>query len=732
LPRSTPPPKLVASPVPKELFDGPQLRFSVPGEWIDRHGRSVPKPLIRRIAVLRVDYIGDMLIAAPAFALLRRFFPAAEIDLICGPWNVPLARKLAVFDNVYGIRLFSESVDAQSDAEVASGVRRAGVTEIEKLHLGPYDLAIDLRHDADSRVILPALDAQLYAGFGTSREFPFLDIALPLEDASLVSDRPFEIVLSGQNFRRASARNYRAEVNGTGEIVSAKDEIEIELSVTGARSPVEAGLVSEDTRELGVGLRGVTVAPLQDEEPIPGGWAPLMLKPPHRELTLISGWGQPEEWGVWGVGPVQRFRVALPAARGESQIHVDLDLIGHVHRANPEVTCAIRAEGTQTGEPILFLAPENQKTVSFTVPRHDAATTLASDPFRLAPGIYEGWLRLYLPVPVTPDMALVLTLRGCDSGVALMSRSAGLGLLRSGLCEIPVACAVETGNELLSLEIVAEYAAAFEGTRVEMLTLRCVHPSKTNTPSTHMEQRANMLVLRVAMEFSREPPFGENVVAEQLTASGPDLGSQAIVEEIRGRIKAWQAAGFCVVGLAPGCSIPIRTWPRNYFAELGRSLLQFGPVKLLVVGGPAEREDGTELSRELGLDPELHSICGKLGLAELGQVLEPLDLFIGNNTGTTHYAGRVGVRTVGIYAGTNPPREWGPVGENVSWIYRDEACAPCFLTRISDCRYGHVCLRNLLPSDVLPVIAPEVLAVVSRRQHFGDAGNSPIPLAESD
>jgi len=28
---------------------------------------------------------------------------------------------------------------------------------------------------------------------------------------------------------------------------------------------------------------------------------------------------------------------------------------------------------------------------------------------------------------------------------------------------------------------------------------------------------------------------------------------------------------------------------------------------------------------------------------------------------------------------------------------------------------GHVCLRNLLPADVLPLVVPEVLAVLSQR-----------------
>src|SRR5215213_2270058 len=128
-----------------------------------------------------------------------------------------------------------------------------------------------------------------------------------------------------------------------------------------------------------------------------------------------------------------------------------------------------------------------------------------------------------------------------------------------------------------------------------MFSLHCVRPSKTNIPSSHMEKRASMLVLRIAMEFSREPPFGDNVLAERLTAAASDPAAQAVVDEVRDRILAWRAGGFCVVGIAPGCSNPIRTWPSHYFVELARSLLQLGAVKLVFIGGPAERDDAAEL-----------------------------------------------------------------------------------------------------------------------------------------
>lgn len=706
-----------ASPAPTEPDGSSELRFSLPGEWIDRRGRPVPRPLIRRIAVLKADHIGDLLIAGPAFDLLRRFFPAAEIDLICGPWNVALAQKLGVFDHVHGVSLFHEVGGHQSDLEIARTARREGVSVLQSLNLGSYDLALDMRPDPDSRIILPAFDAQVYAGFGTSREFPFLDIVLPVEDATSAQGQGFDLVLGGQSFRRGRASlGESGAIRGAGEIASVKDAVELELLVTGARSPAESGTVAADTRELGIGLAAVSLSPLRDGAPMAESWGPLELKVPHRDLALISGWAEPEDWGAWGLGALQRIVTNLPPARGESHVRFELDMIAHVHRGNPEVSCTVKVGADEANETARFAAPQNRQSVSFVIPRHERAVSLTSEPFRLGPGIYEGALRLYLPMPVAPDMALTLTLRDVESGAALTTRRVGSNILRSGLCDIAYACAIETGLDALSLELSAEDAAAFEGTRVEMFTLHCVRRSKTNIPSSHMERRASLLVLRVAMEFSREPPFGDSIIAERLTASSADPAAQAAVQEIRTRLLAWKDEGSCLIGIAPGCSNPIRTWPRHYFVELARSLIQLGSVRPVLIGGPAEREDAAAICRELGLDPELHSLCGSVGLGELGQVLEPLDLFIGNNTGTTHYAGRVGVRTIGIYSGTNPPREWGPVGENVSWIYRDEDCAPCFLSSIDDCRYGHVCLRNLLPADVLAIVEPEVLAVLSGRE----------------
>jgi len=49
-----------------------------------------PRP-VRRILLLRLERIGDLLMTLEAFEDARRFWPAGEIDLAVGSWNAPVA-----------------------------------------------------------------------------------------------------------------------------------------------------------------------------------------------------------------------------------------------------------------------------------------------------------------------------------------------------------------------------------------------------------------------------------------------------------------------------------------------------------------------------------------------------------------------------------------------------------------------------------------------------------------
>ena len=431
-------------------------------------------------------------------------------------------------------------------------------------------------------------------------------------------------------------------------------------------------------------------------------------------VTLVSGWAATEDWGVWGVGEFCRLQVALPRPQGESGFRVGFSLLAHVNSANPKIQCTIRAAGSNASPSLEFANPENQGYIAVEIAREESTVRLTSEPFRLGSGHYGGSLRVYLPMQVTKGMELILVVRGVVSNTILSKRSVVGGDLRTGLCDIPLDCYVEIGDELLTFEVSTDNPRAFSGAQVEFLTLHQKSRTKPNTPIAHMSTLARMLVLRVAIDFSEVAPFGHSDHIAGLLAA-PTSGENDLIEVLRGRIERWKRTGFCVVGMALGCNSEIRKWPRHYFVDTARHLLALQRVVIVFFGSSGEKKEAVEACLQLGLDPDLNVMCGDAKLHELGRLMQPLDLFIASNTGSVHYAGSVGVRTIGIYAGTNHPREWGPMGQNASWIYRDESCAVCSLTLLKDCRFGHACLGNLLPTDVLPLVIPEVLAVLSQR-----------------
>lgn len=703
---------------------------SLPGEWIDRRGRPQPRFPIHRILVMKCDHIGDLLIADQAFALLRSYFPGARIELVCGTWNVALARRLGRFDVVHGVNLFHEVSGRQSDLLIAEEVRRSGAALLAGLGLGPFDLAIDLRYDADSRPLLQNVDARVYAGFGTSAEFPFLDVVLPRHDPVEAASAA-QVVLTGRNLGpRLPGGTIRPTAGqGGGELSARRTELVLAFDIQGAATPRECGTANDD-RRLGIGLESITVTPAADAEGTPSG-PPVQASPSYG-----PGWGSPELWGTWTVDDRAVLGLSLPRELKAPFLRVEVRMRAHVNAANPVVACAVGTGADGEEGQVEFDFPAHVGSLSFVVPCVQPRVALASAAFQLAPGRYHGLLRLYLSRPPERSPRIEFAVRSLTGHAELMRRAVTLGAANRGIVSLPFECKVETAGEQLRFELDTLDAQLLDGARVEYVSFVAEEQFKVRTPAAHMGHWASLLVLRVAQLFSDQPPFGRAAPhrGSVLTAvdARPDMPDG--LRAIRERLDRWRAEGAAVVGMALGCNTLIRKWPLPYFVELAEALLRLGEVRIVFIGSPADREEAVEACVQLGLDTEEHALCGATRLDDLGLLLDRLDLFIGSNTGTTHFAGKVGVRTIGVYAGTNHPREWGPIGENASWLYRDEPCAPCHLTDLAQCMHAHVCLLNLVPEDVLAVAAPEVRAVLSARRATSarvtpaaDAAPRPVP-----
>ncbi|MEP7300925.1 MAG: glycosyltransferase [Caldimonas sp.] len=113
-----------------------------------------------RILVQKLDHRGDLVLAIPAIAKLRARYPDASLEALVGSWNEPMARDLKLFEKIHVLDFFrsaSANAPAYSNADLDALASR----------LGRYDIAIDLRRQADTRFIVARIDAARRVGYQT-------------------------------------------------------------------------------------------------------------------------------------------------------------------------------------------------------------------------------------------------------------------------------------------------------------------------------------------------------------------------------------------------------------------------------------------------------------------------------------------------------------------------------------------------------------------------------------
>lgn len=158
---------------------------------------SLNHPQIKKVLVIKLDHLGDFILAVPALRKLRSLYPTAKIDALVGSWNLPIARELGIFENVYTFDYFKAKSSLPPEFQKK---------ELENFvtTLGVYDLAIDLRRQPDTRFILKDIKSIIKAGYSsfdreTDRK---IDICLPsFRDISFEKNMHNEISIAIQMFR---------------------------------------------------------------------------------------------------------------------------------------------------------------------------------------------------------------------------------------------------------------------------------------------------------------------------------------------------------------------------------------------------------------------------------------------------------------------------------------------------------------------------------------------------
>jgi ADP-heptose:LPS heptosyltransferase len=136
---------------------------------------------IRNILLLKLDHIGDLIVGMRAMRHIREGFPDARLTLVCASWNRTWAQQLGWFDRIVCFDFFSP---LNRNWTVTEADLNALYDSVGSLQLETYDLAVDLRHDADTRPCLYRIDSKYRAGFyaPVHEGLPYLDLVLPMNE----------------------------------------------------------------------------------------------------------------------------------------------------------------------------------------------------------------------------------------------------------------------------------------------------------------------------------------------------------------------------------------------------------------------------------------------------------------------------------------------------------------------------------------------------------------------
>ena len=135
-----------------------------------RQDKEIPSPEnVKKVLVVRMDHIGDLVLSLPSLATIRKLYPNAEVTLLVGKWTEELARLIDVVDKVlaFSPSWFSKGNDRNDLKDV--------IRLIKKLRAKEFDLAIDLRGYFHNILLLHFSKVKFIAGYGITGGGPLLD-----------------------------------------------------------------------------------------------------------------------------------------------------------------------------------------------------------------------------------------------------------------------------------------------------------------------------------------------------------------------------------------------------------------------------------------------------------------------------------------------------------------------------------------------------------------------------
>lgn len=131
---------------------------------------------LRRVLVMRLDRIGDVVMSLPALHDLRAALPTAHLTLAVGQWSADVARDAPVNEAV----IWNAPWVGRADEGALS--YRALWRKVRSESTAGYDLAIDLQGDVRAIWLMAAARAAVRVGYANTGSASLLSRVVPLDE----------------------------------------------------------------------------------------------------------------------------------------------------------------------------------------------------------------------------------------------------------------------------------------------------------------------------------------------------------------------------------------------------------------------------------------------------------------------------------------------------------------------------------------------------------------------
>lgn len=150
----------------------------------------------------------------------------------------------------------------------------------------------------------------------------------------------------------------------------------------------------------------------------------------------------------------------------------------------------------------------------------------------------------------------------------------------------------------------------------------------------------------------------------------------------------------CVKG-----TFPLKTWSKEYFAEVVDALSIRYDAEFFIVGASDDKAYADEVIAAMKVD--VKNFCGETSLTDLAEIFRKTDLFITVDTGSAHIAATTKVKMITIF-GCTPVERWRPINPNAISLTSNEPCCPCKVQPEKCPSYpAPNCLYNVKPETVI-------------------------------